>query len=154
MYIALLGRQPALSIAELERRFTRVSWASPTAALIDREHPIDIQTLGGTQKLGRIVFSIPARDWRGVSMKIVSHYQKAWASETRKITLGISAYGFDTSVRDIQKTGLIMKQKLKASGASMRLVPQQDPALSTAVSHHNKLGLSDTKVELLVIRGP
>jgi tRNA G10 N-methylase Trm11 len=154
MYIALLGRQPALSIAELERRFTRVSWASPTAALIDREHPIDIQTLGGTQKLGRVIFSIPARDWRGVSMKIVSHYQKAWANETRKITLGISAYGFDTSVRDIQKTGLIMKQKLKASGASMRLVPQQDPVLSTAVSHHNKLGLSDTKVELLVVRGP
>lgn len=154
MYIALLGRQPALSIAELERRFTRVSWASPVAALIDREQLIDIQTLGGTQKLGRIVLSFPARDWRGASMKIVSHYAKAWSHETRKITLGISAYGFDVSVRDIQKTGLILKQKVRQSGASMRLVPQQDAALSTAVSHHNKLGLSDTKVELLVVRGP
>lgn len=153
MYIALLGRQPALSIAELERRFTRVSWASPSAALIDREHPIDIQTLGGTQKLGKVVLSFPARDWRGASMKIVSHYAKEWSKHDHKITLGISAYGFDTTARDVQKTGLILKQKLKQAGGSMRLVPQQEAALSSAVSHHNKLGLSHTKVELLVVRG-
>ena len=153
MYIALLGRQPELSIAELERVFGDVSWFSDQSALIETTLPIDIQRLGGTQKVGRVVLTLPARDWRTISMKIVSHYTKAWASVEGKITLGISVYGATVPVRDIQKTGLILKTKLKQSGASLRLIPNQEQALSTATAHHNKLGLSDTKIELLVVRG-
>jgi tRNA (guanine10-N2)-dimethyltransferase len=86
-------------------------------------------------------------------MNIVQRYQKAWSNIDYKITLGISAYGFRTTSRDIQKTGLTLKSKLKASGTSLRLVPNQEVALSTATAHHNKLGLSESKVELLVIKG-
>lgn len=153
MYIALLGRQPAISIAELERTYGDVSWFSDTSALIDTEENVDIQRLGGSQKIGRVILTLPARDWRTVSMKIVSHYAKEWATYDGKITLGLSAYGFDVSTRDIQKTGLVLKSKLKGSTASLRLIPNQEAALSTATSHHNKLGLSDNKIELLVIKG-
>ncbi len=153
MYIALLGRQPEISIAELEQVYGDVSWFSETSALVETTEPIDIQRLGGSQKIGRVVLTLPARDWRTVSMKIVSHYTKAWAAFEGKLTLGISVYGADVPVRDIQKTGLILKSKLKQSGASLRLIPNQEAALSTATSHHNKLGLTDNKVELLVIRG-
>jgi tRNA G10 N-methylase Trm11 len=153
MHIALLGRQPELSIAELERRFGDVSWFSAESAVVNTDEVIDIQQLGGSQKIGRVILTVPGRDWRGASMKLVAHYQKAWSAVDGKLTVGISAYGFNVSGRDVQKTGVILKSKLKSSGGSMRLIPNQEASLSTATSHHNKLGLSDNKIELLVIQG-
>jgi tRNA G10 N-methylase Trm11 len=152
MYIAILGRQPAISIAELERTYGDVSWFSDTSALVETDS-FNVQRLGGTQKAGRVIDQVNGTDWRHASIKIVQHYAKVWAKYEGKITLGISAYGFTTTTREIQKTGLILKSKLKGTTASLRLVPNQDNALSTATSHHNKLGLSDNKIELIVVRG-
>lgn len=153
MYIALLGRQPELSIAELERVFQKVSWFSPQTALIDTENNINIQKLGGSQKIGKVVLTVDTTDWRRVSDSIVKHYSKHWASASGKITLGLSAYDFTVSPREVQKVGLILKSKLKSSGVSLRLIPNQEATLSSATSHHNKLGLSDNKIELLIIKG-
>ena len=153
MHIALLGRQPELSIAELERVFTKVSWFSPQTALIDTDEVIDIQKLGGSQKIGRVILEVDSTEWRHVSGALVKHYAKIWSVAAGKITLGLSAYDFKLSPRELQKSGLILKSKLKNGGVSLRLIPNQEIALSTATSHHNKLGLSDNKVELLIIRG-
>lgn len=155
MYIALLGRQPELSIAELERTYSDVRWFSEQTALFEASAnmSVDIQRLGGSQKLGAVILEGPAGDWRKASDAIVKHYTKEWAKSKGKITLGISAYDFRTSPRDVQKTGLLLKSKLKTNGVSLRLIPNQESALSTATSHHNKLGLSDNKVELLVVNG-
>jgi len=153
MYIALLGRQPELSIAELERVFPRVSWYSATTALVDAQQDFDVQRLGGTQKAGRVAFELQSSEWRRVSDAIVRHYSKAWAKAEGKITLGISVYDLNVSAREVQKVGLLLKSKLKKDGVSLRLVPNQEQALSTATSHHNKLGLSSNKVELLIVRG-
>lgn len=153
MYIALLGRQPELSIAELERIFTDVTWFSPTSACIATQQSIDIQRLGGSQKIGRVMLDIKSTDWRRISQAIVQHYGKAWSTSAGKVTLGISAYDTSVSARDVQKVGLLLKSKLKQSGVSLRLIPNQEAALSTATSHHNKLGLADNKVELLIIAG-
>lgn len=152
MHIAILGRQPAISIAELEQVYGDVSWFSDISALVNTKD-IDIQRLGGSQKAGLVVLQVPGHDWRAASAKIVQHYTKAWAKQEGKITLGISAYGFKEGPRDIQKTGLVLKSKLKPAGTSLRLVPNQESALSTATSHHNKLGLSPNKVELIVVKG-
>ena len=156
MHIAILGRQPAISIAELERVYGDVSWFSEISALVQPSKEadyIDIQRLGGSQKAGRVILQVPGRDWRAASLKIVQHYSKAWAKQDGKITLGISAYGFNEGPREIQKTGLVLKSKLKPTGTSLRLIPNQEAALSTATSHHNKLGLADNKVELIVVKG-
>ena len=153
MHIAILGRQPALGMAELEQLYgsTAVRWFSDTTAIIDSP-AFDFERLGGTQKAGRVVSELRG-DWRQVSMKLVSAYAQAWADHEGKITLGISAYGFKTTPRDVQKTGIILKGKLKERGVSLRLIPNTDIALSSATSHHNKLGLSDNHVELIVVRG-
>lgn len=153
MYISLLGRQPELSIAELERVFTQVSWFSEQTARITTTSPIDIQQLGGSQKIGRIILELDTTQWRRVSDEIIKHYSKAWSTQSGKITLGLSAYGFAVQPREVQKVGLVLKSKLKNQGVSLRLIPNQEAALSTATSHHNKLGLSDNKVELLIICG-
>ncbi len=152
MHIALLGRQPALSIAELERTYPRVSWFSADTALVDTPE-MDIQKLGGTQKAGKVAFEVSLGEWRRVSDAIVAHYSKKWGAYDGKITLGLSVYGVDVSVRELQKTGLILKGKLKGKGASIRLIPNQEVALSSATSHHNKLGLAENKVELLIVKG-
>ena len=152
MHIAILGRQPALGMAELEQLYgpTATRWFSDISALID-SNSFDFERLGGTQKAGRVVSELRG-EWRQVSMKLVSAYTQAWADHEGKITLGISAYGFNASPRDIQKTGIILKSKLKERGVSLRLIPNTDAALSSATSHHNKLGLSNNHVELLVVR--
>ena len=151
MYIAILGRQPAIGMAELEQVFGDVRWFSDQSAVINTHH-FDIEHLGGTLKAGRIVAELPNGDWRKASMKLVQAYAQAWSDVEGKITLGISAYGFNVSAREVQKTGIVLKGKLKAKNVSLRLIPNSEPALNTAASHHNKLGLSNNKVELLVIR--
>lgn len=153
MHIAILGRQPALSMAELEHLYgEKTRWFSDQSATVAIDS-FSFERLGGTQKAGRVVMNLTHADWRDVSTKIIQTYSKKWATFDGKITLGISAYGFDVRPAEVQKTGIVLKQKLKKTeGGSLRLVPNPDTALNTATSHHNKLGLSANKVELLVVR--
>lgn len=157
MYIAILGRQPALGLAELERVFDGAQRFSDQSATFEAES-VDVQRLGGSLKVGRIVLELPGgkkQDWRSISMKIVQHYSRHWAHYDGKITLGISVYDVrGTTGREVQKTGLVLKAKLKPTTATLRLIPNTDAALSTATSHHNKLGLADNKIELLVVQAP
>ncbi len=152
MFITILGRQPALGMAELEQLYGSgsVKWFGTASALVDADD-FDFERLGGSQKAGRVVAELRG-DWHGVSMKLVSEYAAQWAQSSGKITLGISTYGFTVTPRDVQKTGIVLKSKLKAHGVSLRLIPNSDAALNTAVSHHNKLGLSANHVELLIVR--
>lgn len=152
MQIVILGRQPELGVAELERRYgaENVKWLSSVSALVDSDS-IDVNQLGGSVKSGEVIFE-GRGNWRDISQKLVRHYQDLWSSRSGKITLGISAYDFGVSAREVQKTGIILKSKLKQAGVSLRLVPNDEPALSSATSHHNKLGLSDNKIELLAVR--
>lgn len=153
MYIAILGRQPHLGMAELEHLYgsDATSWFSEISATVAADS-FSVDHLGGVQKAGKVIAQLQHGDWRRVSMQIVQHYKKEWATFDGKITLGISTYGFDVAPRDVQKTGLVLKQKLKDHGVSLRLIPNVEATLNTATSHHNKLGLSPNKVELLVIK--
>jgi tRNA G10 N-methylase Trm11 len=160
MYIAILGRQPALGLAELERVFRNATRFSQQTALFEspKDSTPDVEKLGGSLKLGQVVLEIPGgkkNDWRSISMAIVNHYAKKWATHENKITLGVSIYDISgAGPRDVQKTGLVLKTRLKSTPGSLRLIPNTEIALSTATSHHNKLGLADNKIELLVAQAP
>jgi len=154
MHIAILGRQPHIGMAELERRFghSATSWLNPQVALIDTPD-LTVDSLGGSLKAGKVAFSTNG-DWNSAHQKVIQHYQSAFSERSGKLTLGISAYGFDsTSPRQVQKIGLILKSKLKPAGVNVRLIPNSEASLSSATSHHNKLGLANNKVELLIING-
>ncbi len=155
MYIALLGRQPELSIAEVERLFTQTRWFSQSAALFESTTTPNIQRLGGSQKLGKVTRTIKSTDWRTVEKELLIHYRQQWSRHEGKFVLGLSVYGDGKtpSPRELQKTGLTLKGALKKHGVNVRLIPNKEAALSTATSHHNKLGLSANKVELLIIQG-
>ncbi len=152
-YIAILGRQPALGTAELERTYggKAVTPISLQSVIIDCED-FEIQRFGGVLKAGKIITELQPSNWRQVSQRIVQLYSDKWSSFEGKITLGISVYDFVVSNREVQQAGIILKQKLKKHNVSLRLIPNSDPTLSTATSHHNKLGLSPNKVELIIVR--
>ncbi len=152
MYIAILGRQPALGLAELEQLYgsASVSHLAPQVAEIKTDE-FHLSRLGGTLKAGQLTLQSRTA-WHQASQKLVEHYLRKWHTFEGKITLGLSGYNLDIDPRELQKTGIILKQKLKKTGVSVRLVPNQELALSTATSHHNKLGLSANKVELLIVK--
>lgn len=152
MFITILGRQPALGIAELERVYGpgKVKWFSNESAAVATD-AFDFNRLGGSLKAGNVIMELNG-NWRDASDAIVSHYTAGLGAHSGKITLGISAYGFKAANRDIQKTGIVLKQRLKKAGVSLRLVPNDYPALNTATSHHNKLGLAANKIEILAVR--
>ena len=158
MYIALLGRQPEISLAELATVFGAdcVNRISQQFAKVQTAQ-FDITTLGGTIKYAKVIAELPASRTDKTSLLaasrfITQHYHAKWAHSPHKITLGLSAYNLNMSARDVQKTGLILKSSLKKSGTSLRLIPNDQPALSTATAHNNKLGGSPYKVELLLIK--
>ena len=160
MFIALLGRQPELSVAELSALFgdDHVTQVSRQCAIIDTT-TCDIDQLGGTLKIGRVITTLPtqARDSSSLlaaSHFITHHYPERWQQHEGKLTLGISTYGLAVSPREVQKIGLLLKKSLQRAGVSLRLIPNDQPALSTATSHHNKLGRAAHKIELLIIRTP
>jgi tRNA G10 N-methylase Trm11 len=153
MHIAILGRQPALGVAELEQIYgsDAVSWFGEASARIEGD-TFDFHQLGGSLKAGRVTLDIPGGNWRKISAAIIEHYVQAWQETEHKITLGISAYGWNVSAREVQGTGIIIKKQLRSHDVSVRLVPNQEEALSTATSHHNKLGANPHRIELLVVR--
>ena len=158
MYIALLGRQPEISIAELAAVFGAdcVNRISQQFAEVQASQ-FDITTLGGTVKCAKVITELPASradkaSLLAASRFITQHYQAKWAHSPHKITLGLSAYDLAVAARDVQKTDLILKSSLKKSGTSLRLIPNDQPALSTATAHNNKLGSSPHKVELLLVK--
>lgn len=153
MYIAILGRQPNIGVAELERVFgsTNVNILSDSVASVTSDN-FDIDSLGGIPKAGKVVMTLPYVDWHRVAQTVATTYAKQWSTFSGKITTGVSVYGFRANSREVQRVGIDIKNQLKKTGVSLRLIPNQAPQLSSATSHHNKLGLNINKVEILIVR--
>ncbi|MBR2855621.1 hypothetical protein IKE99_01615 [Candidatus Saccharibacteria bacterium] len=160
-YLAVLGRQPEISIAELEalgvtvRRINgslaRVSTgpavaSSPTsrprsAGVPQATSPVetrqlDIDRLGGTLKLAIELEVKPLEYLMGLP--------------EGKITLGVSDYAAKGSRKTAEQEALKLKKILVRHGRSVRVVPNNEAALSTATSLHNGLsGKNPRKVELI-----
>lgn len=158
MFIAQLGRQPEISLTELQAVFgeKNIKQIAANFALVNSQ-AFDIDRLGGTIKYAEIVHEFQAQkddstSYLTASRYINDHYGPAWKSAEGKITLGLSAYHLRISPRSVQKTGILLKNLLKKSGVSLRLIPNNDISLSTATSHNNKLGSSERKIELVIVK--
>ena len=158
MFIAILGRQPEISIAELEAVYgaERVKKISSQATTIYSDN-FSIDKLGGTIKCGHVISRVKSQKsdhhtLLQASKVIAEKYTKNLSHSQKKITFGISFYGNKVDPRNIQKIGIILKNSLKKSGVSLRLIPNKTAALSTATSHNNKLGRSETKIEIIIVR--
>ena len=85
MYIAILGRQPDISMAELEAVFgsDNVSWFSNDTATV-RATSFDSNRLGGSPKAGTVVAEFRGATLRAISPKITKMYADKWRRATIK----------------------------------------------------------------------
>ena len=119
-YLAILGRQPEISIAELEM-FNFCT---------------DINRLGGTQKLAVKLEASPLEYLRNLP--------------EGKLTIGVSDYSSHASRKSASVEALKLKKILVRHGRSVRVVENKDAVLSTASSLHNGLsGKNPRKVEFM-----
>jgi tRNA G10 N-methylase Trm11 len=153
MHIAIMGRQPQIGIAELESFFgaEKISIINDQTTAINTDH-FEIQRFGGSLKAGLVINDLRDRSFERLSQKIVDYYKSKWQHLDHKVTLGISVYDETISPGSITRIGLNLKRRLSSTSTSLRLIPNKQSALSTATSHHNKLGLSANKVELLIVK--
>jgi tRNA G10 N-methylase Trm11 len=142
--ICILGRQPLLGLAELESLLGPdvIHMASPDVTLLDVDpESIPFSRLGGTVKIAKLIYEFPETDWRKVQLFLEKTIPEYLANVPEgKFTLGLSVYGLSISPKQLLATGLSIKKSVKTTtGRSIRLVPNNDPALNSAQIIHNKL---------------
>lgn len=143
MYIAILGRQPALGVAELERVFGSdvLTPLKSGAALLDVDpSQVNLKNLGGSVKIAKVLTTLDTTSWRDVRRyltdTIPEHIQYI---PEGKFTLGLSSYGVKADIKEIKATALELKKIIKQAGKSVRVVPNKTAALNSAQVIHNHL---------------
>ncbi len=134
-YLAVLGREPQISLAELSALYSDVKQTSPNLATFTTEE-VSINRLGGSLKIAQAIEATPLEFLRNLP--------------EGKITLGVSDYSKNASRRSATTEALKLKKILVRHGRSVRVVENKDAFLSTATSLHNGLsGKNDRKIELV-----
>ncbi len=143
-FLAVLGRQPKISLAELESLYYNVRQIGPSLAEfeMDAKSPRDesenypaIQRLGGTIKVAEPINEPLSEFWKKLP-------------ETGKIVLGMSDYSRRTNPYLAQKEALRWKRVIGKGGRNVRVIPNKTAALSSATSLHNRL-YTKTRIELI-----
>jgi tRNA G10 N-methylase Trm11 len=119
--LAILGRQPALGIAELEALCGANSLKPLDNCVLLQPNAFDINfaRLGGTIKLARILTRLPSQKWADIMKYLLENIPQA---------------------QKINSDLLDIKKRLKRiSGRSIRIVPNSTEVLSSAQVLHNKL---------------
>lgn len=139
----ILGRQPALSLAELESIYgaDKIRPIAGVAAVVKVE-PADVRfaRLGGMVKFCKILTTLDTTDWRDIQKFLVDVTPGHAATLPEgKLRLGLSVYGLKTNPKELMATGLELKKHIRKSGRSVRLVPNKELDLNSAQVLHNQL---------------
>jgi tRNA G10 N-methylase Trm11 len=140
--LCILGRQPALGLAELESLFGADNVQPINQAALVATSPKDIpfHRLGGTIKLCKVLTELDTTDWK----KLIAYIEKTIPEHLSyitegKIKLGLSVYGMNINVHEINRSGLAIKKVVKREGRSIRIIPNTTPELNSAQVIHNNL---------------
>jgi tRNA (guanine10-N2)-dimethyltransferase len=151
--IFILGRQPILGLAELESKYgveKLEAFSDNIAISSDEVSARDLDYVGGTIKIAESIFQSPKLSWPEIEKDIIKNIvPRLIELPDGKIDFGISCYGLNVNPRQIMGFCLAIKKLVKASGRSIRVVPNQTPELSSAQVIHNKLH-HPTGFELLI----
>ncbi len=121
------------------------------AALVDAQP--DQDRLGGSQKLARLYTVIPAKNWQDTETYLTKTLPVQLADmPDRKIHFGLSVYGMHVPLKSLQKTTFAIKRALKASGKSVRIIPNKHLALSSAQVFHNNI-TDENGAEIVICKG-
>ena len=136
-YLAVLGRQPELSVAELAAWFSGVERVGDSLAVFEADKEVNVDRFGGALKF--------AVEMEGAPREYLAKLPEG------KIVLGISDYGANPSKKRAFETAKKLKRELSKRGRSVRILPNKAAAISTAAAIHNRLGRKENRVELLLV---
>ncbi len=134
-FVAVLGRQPLISLAELESLFLDVKLLAPNLAEFKSADTPQIAHLGGSIKVAEAITVPLTQFWQTLP-------------STGKIVLGISDFSKKTNPFLAQKEALKWKRTLSKTGRNVRVIPNKTAVLSSATSWHNHL-FTPTHLELI-----
>ena len=135
MYLAVLGREPELSVAELEALFDDVKRISENLAVFENKERPEIARLGGSLKLAEKLEQKP--------LDFLNNLPEG------KITIGVSDYSKGASKKTASLEAMKLKKILTRHGRSVRVV-LGEKTLATATTLHNGMsGKNPRKIELI-----
>lgn len=154
--IAILGRQPKLSLAELESIYgaEHIQPFGKTTCLLDiPTKDIDFDRLGGVVRISKILAELKSQKWSDIEDYLIKTTPEHAKLIGGKLSFGISVYGLPVSGRQVAKTALLVKKAIKADGNSVRMVPHKNTELGSAQVLHNKLTAKNGWELLIVSNG-
>lgn len=142
MQITILGRQPKLSLAELEALFgaEKITPISNYAALIDIPDVLPQDILGGTMKTAKVLTNLKNADLEQAFAYLqTSIPENLQYLPEGKLQLGVSIYGFKAQRDWLLRQMLTLKKIVKKQGQSVRIIENKHEALESAQVLYNKL---------------
>jgi len=141
--LLILGRQPALGLAELESLYgTAVVQAVGGVAAKVSVDPciLAFDRLGGSTKFCKVLMTIDTTKWPEIEKLLIKvSPEHSTAMPPGKMQLGLSLYGFNETTQRITATGLSLKKAIRKTGRSVRLIPNKQAELNSAQVIHNHL---------------
>lgn len=137
-YIAIAGRQPEISLAEIEAIYGDANIRFGGVIEFDSAERPNIDMLGGSLKIAERL-DCPVLEYLAELPE-------------GKITIGVSDYSKGASRKTASIEALKLKKIMVRHGRSVRVVENKEAVLSTATSLHNGLsGKNERKMELMKI---
>ena len=147
-YIAIAGRQPLISLAEIQALYDKAARLVGKKLVFfeineDGEENIspDINRLGGSLKLGRFFDT----DFSKLAKFLATAHPEG------KITLGISDFSKQKKSGLAKQKSMELKRNLARVGRSVRVITSNEPEISSATAHHNQLGEKAGCFEIFLI---
>src|SRR5579884_1592333 len=141
--LLILGRQPELGLAELESLYgkDKVRSLNNLAAIVDVDPCLlAFNRLGGSIKFCKILTEIKSLRLADIEQFLVEASPKQSLNmPAGKMHLGLSFYGYNFRLASVHKTALRIKKAIQSTGRSVRVVPNNGLALSSAQVIHHKL---------------
>ncbi|MBI4034367.1 methyltransferase domain-containing protein [Candidatus Saccharibacteria bacterium] len=152
--ICILGRQPALGLAELECVYgaEHIQPLGDHALLDIPAGDINFKRLGGSLKVARLLAVLDSSDWPSAYDYLANNVPRHLPHlPPGGLTLGVSVYGLDVNPRKLSADLLSLKRIIRAAGRSARIVPNKSLQLNAAQVLHNNLTKRGAW-ELLLVR--
>lgn len=150
--ICILGRQPAIGLAELEAVYgaDAVRPIGDSIALVEAD--VDFARFGSLVKIAKLLTPLDGTN----PQKGLDYCRRALPEHLGylpegKLKLGVSLYGLSMPLHKLNANVLSLKKVVKNAGRSVRVIPNTDVALSSAQTMHNQL-TSDLGMELVLVK--
>lgn len=152
--ILILGRQPALGMAEAESLYGAEHvqpWGKHAVAVDIPAAQVPFSRMGGSTRVAHVITTVPTTNWYDALHRAQPYVlDMVRTLPEGKIRLGINLIGGSAKVSALNAAGLDIKKQIKATGRSVRVVPNTTPELNTAQVVHNQL-TGPTGIELLLV---